>query len=139
MRGLIDGLVGVHSGKGVYALNASHSKAFSVKASGRAVDEIETKHPLVCRHPVTRRRHLFLSAALSHFVGMTKAESRPLIEFLKSHAQRSEFTCRLRWAPGTLTLWANTCLMHAAINDYSGYRRVVLRTTVAGPSPVAAG
>ncbi|MDA0347313.1 MAG: TauD/TfdA family dioxygenase [Verrucomicrobia bacterium] len=138
MRSLIHNLVGVHSGKGVYALNAS-LKAFSVNPSGQAVDNIETLHPLVCCHPTTHRPHLFLSAALTRFVGMTEAESRPIITFLKSHAQRLEYTCRLRWAPGTLTLWANPCLMHAAINDYSGKRRVVLRTTVAGSRPKAAG
>ena len=138
MRTLIHNLVGVHEGKGVFALNAAQ-KAFSVQASGQAVDEIETQHPLVCRHPTTGRPHLFISAALSRFVGMTEAESGPIIAFLQSHAQRVEYTCRLRWAPGTLTMWANPYLMHAAINDYPGQRRVVLRTTVAGSPPQAAG
>jgi len=138
MRELINGLTGVHSGKGVFALNA-RNQAFSVKTSGQEVDEIETGHPLVCCHPVTGRRHLMLSAALRRFDGMTEAESQPIITFLKAHAQRVEYTCRLRWAPGTLAMWSNQCLMHAAINDYPGQRRVVLRTTVAGPPPIAAG
>jgi taurine dioxygenase len=138
MRALIHNLIGVHSGKGVYALNAS-LKAFSVMASGQSVDEIETEHPLVCRHPTTNRPHLFLSGALSRFVGMTEAESKPIIEFLQSHTQRMEYTCRLRWAPATLTMWSNPCLMHVAINDYPGQRRVVLRTTVAGSPPMAVG
>ncbi len=138
MRDLIQNLVGVHSGKGVYALNASHT-ALSVKKSGQAVDDIESEHPVVCRHPNTGRKHLYISRALCRFVGMTEAESKPIIDYLISHAQRVEYTCRLRWSPKTLTMWANTCLMHAAINDYSGQRRVVLRTTVAGTPPMAAG
>jgi taurine dioxygenase len=138
MRSLIHDLIGVHSGKGVYALNAAQ-KAFSVRASGQVADDIETQHPLVCCHPKTKRPHLYISGSLTRFVGMTEAESRPIIEFLKSHAQRLEFTCRLRWAPGTVTMWFNPCLMHAAINDYPGKRRVVLRTTVAGSPPMAAG
>ena len=137
MRELLHDLIGVHSGKGVFALNASH-KALSVKDSGQTVDDIETEHPLVCRHPKTGRKHLFISAALCRFVGMTEAESKPIIKYLLSHSQRSEYTCRLRWAPGTLALWSNSCLLHAAINDYSGYRRVVLRTTVAGDPPTSA-
>ena len=137
MRDLIHDLVGVHSGKGVYALNASHT-ALSVKESGQAVDNIESKHPVVCRHPNTGRKHLYISRALCRFDGMTEAESKPIIDYLISHAQRVEFTCRLRWAPNTLAMWANTCLMHAAINDYPGQRRVVLRTTVAGARPKAA-
>jgi taurine dioxygenase len=138
MRGLIHDLIGVHSGKGVYALNAS-LKAFSVEASGQAADDVENEHPLVCCHPTTKRPHLYLSGSLTHFVGMTEAESRPIITFLKSHVQRIEYTCRLRWTPGTLTLWSNPCLMHAAINDYPGQRRVLLRTTIAGSRPAAAG
>lgn len=135
MRAMIDNLIGVHSGKGVFALNAANT-AFSVESSGQAVDEIETEHPLVCCHPTTNRPHLYLSAALKRFVGMTEAESKPIISFLKSHAQRVEYACRLRWAPGTLTMWANPCLLHAAINDYPGQRRVVLRTTIAGSPPM---
>jgi taurine dioxygenase len=137
MQSLINDLMGVHSGKGVFALNASH-RALSVKSSAQAIDDIETEHPLVCVHPTTGRRHLFLSAALCRFTGMTAAESMPIINFLKSHAQRVEYTCRLRWEPGTLAMWSNQCLMHAAINDYPGRRRVVLRTTIAGPPPKAA-
>jgi len=136
MRGLIHNLIGVHEGKGVYAVNAVH-KTLNVKASAQAVEEIETHHPLVCCHPTTGRPHLFLSGALNRFVGMTEAESRPIITFLQTHVQRVEYTCRLRWAPGTLTMWSNTCLLHSAINDYPGQRRVVLRTTIAGSPPMA--
>jgi taurine dioxygenase len=66
---------------------------------------------------------------------MTEFESRPLIDFLLQHVVRPEHTCRLRWAPGTLAIWANSCLLHAAVNDYTGHRRVVLRTTVEGFRP----
>ena len=137
LRALIRDLIGIHSGKGVYALNAAQS-AFSVRDSGQEVDDIETPHPLVCRHPATKREHLLLSRSLTRFEGMTEAESEPIISFLLSHAQRLEYTCRLRWAPGTFALWSNQNLMHAAINDYPGKRRVMLRTTIAGSPPEAA-
>ncbi len=139
MKSLIHDLVGVHTGKGVFALNAAHKSLGVADKVKDSLEAIEVEHPLVCRHPATNRRHLFLSAVLCRFVGMTEAESQPIINFLKEHAQRIEYTCRLRWAPGTLALWSNQCLLHAAINDYPGHRRVVLRTTVAGPRPVAAG
>ena len=35
-------------------------------------------------------------------------------------------------------MWANPFLMHTAINDYPGYRRVTYRTTVEGSVPCAA-
>ena len=66
---------------------------------------------------------------------MSEAESRPLLQFLFQHAASPEFCCRLRWAPGTLAVWDNRCLMHLAINDYDGSRRLLHRTTVAGERP----
>jgi len=53
-------------------------------------------------------------------------------------ATRPEFNCRLRWEQGTLAMWANPYVMHTAINDYSGYRREMFRTTVEGAAPMAA-
>jgi taurine dioxygenase len=49
---------------------------------------------------------------------MTEEESRPLIEWLALHQVRPEFTCRVRWTPGTLTIWDNRCTQHNAVNDY---------------------
>ena len=53
-------------------------------------------------------------------------------------ATRPEFHCRVRWEPGTLTMWDNPCVLHTAINDYPGYRRVTYRTTIEGWTPVPA-
>lgn len=133
-RAMIAPLVGIHSGKGVFANNAAH-RNLAVRAEGRAVEGVETAHPLVCRHPRTGRPHLFISSVLRRFAGMSEAESRPIIDFLLAHATRPEHTCRLRWAPGTLGIWENPCLLHTAINDYAGHRRVMYRTTVAGARP----
>ena len=137
MQALLEGLVGVHSGKGVFALNASLS-ALDVKDSGWEIEAIERRHPLVCQHPRTGRRYLLLSSVLRRFDGMTERESRPLIGFLLEHAVQPAFTSRLTWAPGTLAIWANNTLLHAAINDYTGHRRLVYRTTVEGFRPEAA-
>ena len=96
----------------------------------------EVLQPVVRVHPVTGRKALFVNPVYSQkFEGMTEAESRPLLQFLFQHAASPEFCCRLRWAPGTLAVWDNRCLMHLAINDYDGSRRLLHRTTVAGERP----
>ncbi len=66
---------------------------------------------------------------------MTEDESQPLIDYLANHAVRPEFTCRVRWAPGTLTVWDNRCTQHYAINDYTGQRRLMQRLTVGPEAP----
>lgn len=134
MKRLLSGLVGIHSGRGTYATNAALTSV-GVRESGFEASQAETEHPVVCTHPDTGRDYLFISAVMRAFKGMTEEESRPIIDFLLHHAVRPEFTCRLRWSDGTLGIWENSCLLHAAINDYAGHRRVVYRTTVQGPRP----
>jgi taurine dioxygenase len=58
-----------------------------------------------------------------------------LLNFLKAHATRPEFTCRINWEPGTLAFWDNRCTEHHAIADYDGYRRVAHRITIKGDKP----
>lgn len=97
----------------------------------------EVVHPVVRVHPVTGRKALFVNPVYTQrFEDMTAEESRPLLQHLFDHATKAEFTCRLRWTPGTLAIWDNRCLLHLAINDYDGSRRLLYRTTVAGEPPV---
>ncbi|MEC7906060.1 MAG: TauD/TfdA family dioxygenase [Verrucomicrobiota bacterium] len=126
MKALIHDLVGVHTGKGLFALNAAHKSLGVRDRVKESLEAIEVEHPLVCRHPANNRQHLFLSTVLCRFAGMTEAESKSIIDFHMSHASRAEYSCRLRWQPGTLAMWSNQCLLHATINDYSGDQSVVL-------------
>lgn len=91
-------------------------------------------HPLIRVHPETGLRALYINdmRIMGRFDGMTEAESRPLLEFLLKHATRPEFTCRVQWQVGTLTLWDNRRLMHLAMDDYHGYRRVMHRIIIKG-------
>ena len=66
---------------------------------------------------------------------MTEEESAPLLNFLALHQTKPEFTCRVRWAPGTLTVWDNRCTQHNAVNDYHGQRRRMRRLTVGAQTP----
>ncbi len=115
------------------------SRSIKMNRGNREADR-EVAHPLVCRHPVTGRAALFVNETYTHRIeGMSEAESAPILDFLYQHAVRPEFCCRLRWQPGTLALWDNRALLHLAIDDYLGHRRLLHRTTVAGEVPVAAG
>ena len=102
-----------------------------------ATADAQRLHPLVRVHGERQRKALFVNPVYTQrFEGMREDESRSLLNYLFEHATRAEFTCRLRWEKGTLAVWDNRCLLHLAINDYDGSRRLLHRTTVAGEQAV---
>jgi taurine dioxygenase len=139
MRGLVDKLVGVNSSslKVTGGRRKMHSTIGSMKVQDMdQADRYEAEHPVVRTHPDTGRKALYLSRSHTlHFKDMSEEESRPLIDFLQAHQVRPEFTCRVRWLPGTLTVWDNRCTQHCAVNDYHGQRRRMRRLTVGAQKP----
>ena len=140
MKRVVKGLNGVHSARRSYAPGGTFGQA----DAGRSMeirggdDAFEYQlHPLVCTHPASGRQALFVNDVYTIGIeDMTEEESRGLLDFLLSHSRKISFTCRVRWRPGTLTMWDNRCTQHHAIDDYSGSRREMLRITVAGEKPV---
>jgi alpha-ketoglutarate-dependent taurine dioxygenase len=139
MRGLLDKLVGVYSAglKVTGGRRKMHSTIGGMKVHDTEnADEYEAEHPAVRTHPDTGRKALYVSRSHTiRFKDMSEEESRPLIDFLQAHQTRPEFTCRVRWAPGTLTIWDNRCTQHSAVNDYHGQRRRMRRLTVGAETP----
>jgi taurine dioxygenase len=139
MRAMVDKLVGVN-GAGLKVTGGRrkmHSTIGSMKVHDTEnADQYEAEHPVARTHPGTGRKALYVSRSHTiRFRGMSEEESRPLIDFLQAHQVRPEFTCRVRWAPGTLTVWDNRCTQHCAINDYHGQRRRMRRLTVGAQTP----
>lgn len=108
-----------------------------IKISMKQQSMIEgSYHPLVRTHPETGQRSLYVDQAYSLGIqGLSDDEARPLLDFLGRHVTREEFSCRLRWAPGTLVIWDNRICLHKAYNDYDGFRREMYRTIVDGEIP----
>ncbi len=105
-------------------------------ARADAQDIYEAEHPVVRTHPETGRKVLYVNYGhTTRFVGMTEAESAPLLDYLFTHQARPEFTCRFSWRPGSLAFWDNRCVLHNPVNDYHGFRRVMHRVILAGDRP----
>jgi taurine dioxygenase len=98
--------------------------------------ETEADHPLVVAHPETGREALFFSLIhTSHFRGMTRLESLPLLKLLHTRMVAAENVSRLHWQPGTLAIWDNRTVQHYPLNDYPGKRREMHRIIIKGDRP----
>ncbi len=141
MKSLLGDLRAVHSASSAYDPKTTGDDkyqggaAINYRFSESIYEEVE--HPLVRTHPETKRRGIFVNPMFTQrIVGMEEHESRALLDMLYAHSVRPDFTCRIRWQPGTLTIWDNRCTQHYAMNDYYGHERLMYRITVNGDRPV---
>lgn len=143
MKQMLAGLKGVANGDSKRH-DSGMTRAERAKAGVGQMPQIDPKdikiqtistHPVVRTHPETKRKLLYVGGHIERFHGMTDEESDPLKSYLMAHATRPEFTMRLRWEVGTVTMWDNRCCQHYALNDYFGFRRRMHKITICGDTP----
>ena len=81
-------------------------------------------------------RSLYIGSHVSHVEGMTKSESRKLINRLLSFATKEQFIYCHTWCLHDLVIWDNRSVIHRAqpfVNHEE--RRRMVRTTIAGVTP----
>jgi taurine dioxygenase len=140
MRAFLAPLRAVHSASSAYDPRTTGDAKYKGEAaitytySDSIYEEVE--HPIARTHPETGRICLYVNPMFTQrIVGLNPEESAAILALLYAHATRPEFTCRVRWEPGTLTLWDNRAVQHYAIDDYAEDERVMYRVTVAGDRP----
>jgi len=133
-RAILDGLHAWHSSRHVFgAARAATETGSDGRIGNFTAATQDALHPVVITHPLSGRRGLYVNPVFTLRIdGWSEAESSALLGFLYAHCTRPEFTCRVRWAPGDLTLWDNRATWHKAINDYHGQRREMRRVTIEG-------
>ena len=107
----------------------------------RGVDDSQSSypsavHPVVRTHPQSARCALYVNPSFTTRIeGLSRQESRMLLDMLFAHQQRPEFQLRLVWQPNTIVLWDNRCTQHFALWDYWPEERKGHRVTIAGERP----
>lgn len=129
----------VHTARDAYSakMQPLHSGLSSMNiVCDDSANDVEV-HPLVSTHPETGKKILFYNRAyVRDLLGVDETEKVQLMEWLHLHTTDAKFTVRHKWSSGDLAIWDNRSTQHYALNDYSGFRRELHRTTVAGSRPL---
>jgi len=140
MRRLLEPLTAVHSAARAYDPRTTGDAkyrgeaAISYTYSDRVYESNE--HPVVRTHPETGRKSLYVNAMFTErIVGLNPDESDALLAMLFAHATRPDFTCRVAWEPGQVTIWDNRSVQHYAVDDYRDFDRLLYRVTLEGTRP----
>ncbi|GAA3234374.1 TauD/TfdA family dioxygenase [Streptomyces sp. XM83C] len=128
---------------------AEHTNDYDYAVPDEAIDEeraaqraqftsigYRTVHPVVRVHPLTGERGLFIGGFAQRIVGLSKGDSRKVLDLLQSYVTRPENILRHRWAVGELVVFDNRITQHYAVDNYDGQPRRLHRVTVAGDVPV---
>ena len=121
MKSYLEGLTAVHDVM-TYGLR---SGLFNTADARAAISRMPppTEHPLVCAHPASGRKMLFVNESwTTSIVGLDPGESRAILDYLFAHATRPEYQLRVHWTKGSVCLWDNCAVQHRGIPDYDGLR-----------------
>jgi taurine dioxygenase len=128
MKQLLSGLEGVYLDRAPDFDLSSPQRYWESRRANPAAAQ-----PVVRTHAESGRKALYVNAETSHFVGMTEAESVPIIDYLTRHATRPENVYRHQWQEGDLLIWDNRSVLHMALADYDRTRvRHMERVSVTG-------
>lgn len=129
LQGFLDGLEAIHDASLIEGLD---QRGPEVAAEFRRLNP-PVIHPAVLVHPESGRKALYVNERVRRFVGISEAESKPLVKFLCEHSVSPRFVYRHYWSIGDLVIWDNRCLVHLAVGDYDPSEiRYMIRTSSMG-------
>lgn len=106
-----------------------------------AKNPIVSIHPVVRVHPETGEKALFVNPGFtSHIIGLSRKESKLLLELFFNQIKKPAYTTRFRWNNGDIAFWDNRATAHLAPQDldHLDVERILYRTTITGDVPVGA-
>jgi taurine dioxygenase len=126
--------------KAQHHFNAGLQLPSSSKYAQRiAANPLVSIHPVVRVHPETGEKALFVNPGFtSHIIGLSRKESKLLLELFFNQIKKPAYTTRFRWNNGDIAFWDNRATAHLAPQDldHLDVERVLYRTTITGDVPV---
>ncbi|KAJ5907465.1 hypothetical protein N7495_000147 [Penicillium taxi] len=127
---------------GKFATHSGFSQAAVVDHRERFIrDPIETVHPVIRTHPVTKTNSLYVNRLYTRkIVDYKEEESSQILNFLYNHIEHGQdWHIRIHWLPGTVAVYDNRVTQHSALRDFavqeSLTRRHMLRVTPQAERP----
>ena len=91
-------------------------------------------HPVARTHPETGRTTLYVQQGFVRKFAdghdLSEEEQADLLLEMKLQEGRPEYTCRVKWEPGTIAMWDNRCVLHTGSGDYWPHQRFMERLTI---------
>lgn len=88
------------------------------------------RHPLVRRHPYTRRKALYAVSGTSFAIeGMADEEGITLLRELAAHSTQPKYQYSVRYGVGDVVVWDNASVLHSATLTNPAYPRTLYRVT----------
>ena len=141
VKDTIDGLYARHSIEASFGARMPADKRHALKAQYP-----DAEHPVVCTHPETGEKILFVNAFTTHFTNFHTVENvrygqdyapggANLLSYLIGRAAIPEYQVRWSWEPGSVAIWDNRCTQHYAVMDYWPAVRKMERAGIIGDRP----
>ncbi len=133
LKEMLEGLRANHSSRHAFGMTRADETTQTGRIGNAALATQDAVHPVIITHPLSGRKALYVNSDFTlNFVGWSREESQPLLDYLYAHASKPEFTCRFKWEKGSIAMWDNRATWHRALNDYHGHRRLMHRITLEG-------
>ena len=113
----------------------SLSKELSERKNKGNYDKLDPViHPLVRRHPSTKKPSLFLSThTMVSIQNYDNKKGRELLDLLTDHSIQPQYVYKHSWTNHDIVMWDNRCTMHSVEPfDNNNIKRIMHRVTLVG-------
>ena len=128
----------IHESNGSKFFVESYSQ---MESNGVVGEKYSNEHPVVRTHPETGNKILYVNPTYTkRIVGLSKSQSKELLEKIFRHQERLDLSCRFKWTDNAIAILDNRCTQHYAIADFYpgrglGYERIMDRIAIVGDQP----